>query len=92
MTELIIINGVDVSGCGYLLDPKEPECIIQGLGTNETINCCSCRDNPNCYYKQLKRKEQECERLANQYNRVVKQNRQLQIDNTYYKVEIAKFH
>ena len=24
---------------------------------------CYCKENPNCYYKQLKRKEQECEKF-----------------------------
>lgn len=57
----IIIDGVNVAGCGYF----EPylgngDCMIQGLGINESILYCDCKDNPNCYYKQSKRKEQEC--------------------------------
>lgn len=44
----IIIDGVDVSECKYL-----PYCEDkQG----------NCGNNPNCYFKQLKRKEQECEK------------------------------
>ncbi len=56
----IMIDGVDVSGCKcfYINDshPERQECInpyCKGF----------CKDNPNCYYKQLQRKEQECERL-----------------------------
>lgn len=67
MTEEIIIDGVDVS-----------ECVRQGetvagitCGNGERIRLANeiitkhklCKDNPNCYYKQLKRKEQECEEL-----------------------------
>lgn len=52
----IIIDSVDVSGCKcfYINDshPERKECInpyCKGL----------CKYNPNCYYKQLKRLEQE---------------------------------
>ena len=52
----IIINGVDVSGCEHL-----------GLYKEYKLKCggcypVDCSDNPNCYYKQLLRKEQECEK------------------------------
>lgn len=56
---LIVIDGVDVSGCEcfYINDslPEYKECIniyCKGL----------CKDNPNCHYKQFKRKERECQR------------------------------
>ena len=53
----IIINGVDVSGCEHLGLYKEYKL--------KCGSCCpiDCSDNPNCYYKQLMRKEQECEKL-----------------------------
>ena len=57
----IIINGVDVSGCeNFSCGICEEENKIP-----KTINhfTADCRMYPNCYYKQLKRKEQECERL-----------------------------
>ena len=67
MTEEIIIDGVDVSGC-----VKQGETVV-GItcGNGERIRLANeiitkhklCKDNPNCIYKQLKRKEQECERL-----------------------------
>ena len=63
----IIIDGVDVNGC-----EKQGE-TIAGItcGNGERIRLANeiitkhklCKDNPNCVYKQLKRKEQECERL-----------------------------
>ena len=48
--EEIIIDDIDVSGCVHYFK-----------------NCCTvngfvdCENSPNCYYKQLKHKEQECE-------------------------------
>ena len=74
----IIIDGVDVSGCKLYRDEVsfvggetitdvcsiwiwqrdysglEPSCVMK----------CHCSDNSNCYYKQLKRKEQACKVLA----------------------------
>jgi hypothetical protein len=54
----IIIDGVDVTGCEYC-----------SRYADTTIYHCDwigeCKEHPNCYYKQLKRKEQECEELKN---------------------------
>ena len=57
--EQIIIDGVDVNKCRY-----------KNRSIYNTVYCawCSsligekCTEHPNCYYKQLKRKEQECEK------------------------------
>ena len=54
--EQIIIDGVDVSGCEHLMQGIVP------FGCMEDRKTCSCMNNPNCLYKQLKRKEQECEK------------------------------
>ena len=57
----IIIDSVDVSGCeNFSCGICEEENKIP-----KTINhfTADCRMYPNCYYKQLKRKEQECEEL-----------------------------
>ena len=55
----IIIDGVDVAGCedyGY-----------RGKARYWCHNYDEpCTDYPNCYYKQLKRKEQECEELKHE--------------------------
>ena len=60
----IIIDGVDVSGCsrlivnklyGYVCNCEEDEHLIS-----------SCKNRPNCYFKQLQRKTQECEALKSE--------------------------
>ena len=57
----IIIDGVDVSECGHYHYGK---CEIDyDEWNNEIIRYNECQNNPNCYFKQLKRKEQECEEL-----------------------------
>lgn len=53
----IMIDGIDVSECEHY----DNVC----LGNHHYK---WCKDNDNCYYKQLKAKEQECERLKKQYN------------------------
>ena len=54
----IIIDGIDVSKCEYCLKMTKYRCSIQ-----RDVYKCLCEENPNCYYKQLKRKERECEKL-----------------------------
>ena len=58
----IVIDGVDVSGC-----KKYEHEIIRCNATLKNMCFCGgrCTDkkNADCYYKQLKRKEQECEEL-----------------------------
>ena len=73
----IMIDNVDVSECEHV-------CISTSLFKEKTyVKCsafflenedsyCDCADNPNCYFKQLKRKEQECFELANVYHYLVK--------------------
>ena len=53
-----IINDVDVSECEYCLKMIKHRCTIQ-----QDVYKCLCEENPNCHYKQRKRKEQECEKL-----------------------------
>lgn len=62
MDKQIIIDGVDVSKC--------QDFYISTVINGEYCYCVSdnakhlaCKNNPNCYFKQLKRKEQECENL-----------------------------
>lgn len=64
----IIIDGVNVNGCAYITyrDSENPICSETGQ---------YCKGYDICYYKQLKRKEQECFELqmtANAYNYLVK--------------------
>ena len=61
----IIIDGVDVSGCKYRCDTHKT--LLADGHIMEFENYCQITNDGcyaiNCYYKQLKRKEQECERL-----------------------------
>ena len=52
----IIIDGVDVSGCKHF---KNATCIADYLLTDMNFSEAKCELCKNCYYKQLKRKEQE---------------------------------
>lgn len=51
----IYIDGVDVSGCKHY---KNRTCIADYCLTDMPFSEAKCELNPNCYYKQLKRKEQ----------------------------------
>ena len=55
--EIIEINGVDVSGC-------------EDYRPKDRFTChpyiCNCHQKPDCYFKQLARKTQECETLTSQ--------------------------
>ena len=65
----IIIDGVDVSECEHLF--RDVDCLAHidfsecCEGYNPRYGYCP---NIDCYYKQLKRKEQECEQLRNKLN------------------------
>lgn len=58
--EPIMIDDVDVSECDFYIDSKNLE-----FNCKQTPQSYFCKNQPNCYYKQLKRKEQECEELNN---------------------------
>lgn len=55
----IMIDGVDVSKCNYFNNTDKSYC----EECCSEFGCAICNDRPNCYYKQLARKEQECEEL-----------------------------
>ena len=58
----IIIDGVDVSECEFYSSSEN--CLeFNGKYTIDICDSAKCSNNPNCYFKQLKHKEQECERL-----------------------------
>ena len=57
--ELVMIKGIDVSKCRYF-------CIYDETCRDENIGHIvrpACKNVPDCCFKQLKRKEQECEGL-----------------------------
>lgn len=56
----IIIDGVDVSECKHF---KIGTCLADYLLTDMNFSEAKCELCKNCYYKQLKRKEQEYEEL-----------------------------
>ena len=68
----IIIDGVDVSGCCYAILPKN-QCPAKIMPYAKETSCIACKEhntklnfcknNPNCYFKQLQRKTAECEEL-----------------------------
>lgn len=61
MIDKQIIDGIDVSECGHYHYGK---CEIDyDEWNNEIIRYNECQNNPNCVYKQLKRKEQEYNKL-----------------------------
>ena len=55
----IMINDVDVSRCNYFNNTDKSYC----EECCSEFGCAICNDRPNCYYKQLARKEEECEEL-----------------------------
>lgn len=98
MTEEIIIDGVDVSGCKHLKydDIKKPIC--KSGGCTGVYKSCLCEDNLDCYYKQLKRTQKEIEKYSaineqetKDYAELKKENEQLKEENKHYK-QIAQHH
>lgn len=87
--EPIMIDDVNVLNCGYFSQfegKTENACYIQPrkvIGSDVNIGFGSCDTSPNCYYKQLKRKEQECEELLKFNNSLVEEHKT--IGNDLYK-------
>ena len=68
--EQIIIDGVDVSECqDFYISSANTRCCNCESDNTQFL---PCKDNPNCYFKQLARKTQECEQL-NEENRRLKE-------------------
>lgn len=59
----IIVHGVDVSECEKLAP-------YNGYDEETKCNPSCCQNSPNCKYKQLKRKERECEELKEKLIRI----------------------
>ena len=64
----IIIDGTDVSECKHF---KIGTCLADYLLTDMNFSEAKCELCKNCYYKQLKRKEQECEEINLKNERLV---------------------
>ena len=94
----IIINNVDVSECEFFeeceIKINDSECLAHSRHFYEGTFYDCCDEHPDCYYKQLKRKEQECEQLRNKLNssieRMNAQNEKLHNENKELKSYIKE--
>lgn len=90
MTEEIIIDGVNVAGCHnktpYKNDYGDVQCKCYRFEDieNDTFLFGICKQHPNCYYKQLKRLEQENKELKAELNKVIDE-REKKIEETLLK-------
>lgn len=63
--EQIIIDGVDVSKCGFIHpEISKTQCHIALAFSDQYEECTNCEQIEDCYFKQLARKTQECENLT----------------------------
>lgn len=72
MTEEIIIDGVNVAGCNYAITPKK-QCPEKPMYYAKETSCIACKEhntklnfcknNKDCYYKQLQCLKQENKKL-----------------------------
>ena len=63
--EKIIVDGIDISNCLFheVDINRKNICELNYMSASGYNICYKCSDNPNCYFKQKARKEQECEKL-----------------------------
>ena len=83
MTEEIIIDGVDVSECEFYTDSKNIE-----YNCKQTPQSYFCKNKPDCYYKQLKAKEQECEELKTDNATLFDKAMETRKENTNMQVQL----
>ena len=71
--EQIIIDGIDVSEClFYQANFEEDYDVRIKHFCSNWHNSCESINNSNCYFKQLSRKTQECEKLKNKIKKLRK--------------------
>ena len=80
MTDKVIIDGIDVAECVYALIPKK-QCPEKSMYYAKETSCIACKEhntklnfcknNPSCYYKQLKRLEAENAELKAENERLL---------------------
>lgn len=91
MDKQIIIDDVDVSGClFYQVNFEEDYDVEIKHYCSNWHNSCESNNNTNCYYKQLKRKEQECEKLKEAIDGLLKIQYQLADSCTKYEQTLAE--
>ena len=77
-----MINNINVADCEF-----RGYCNICKLKSGS--NCpTDCKDNPNCYYKQLQAKEQECERLKGKFIVTLGKTGLRQSDKEFYEQQL----
>ena len=68
----IMIDDVDVSECEFFeeceIKINDSECLAHSRHFYEGTFYDCCDEHPDCYFKQLKIKEKECEQLRNKLN------------------------
>ena len=90
----IIIDGVNVSECNEFVN--ECDCYLtqeHDYRSETPYTYDKCSEFPNCYYKQLKRKEQECEELKAENQKLKEKllDLKLQVEEAYkYKQTITE--
>ena len=91
-----IIEGVDISKCKHydeVFNYCDQSYLGEGGLLKNTKNPKRCECSPNCYYKQLKRKEQECEELKRSIIKIfvflIKANRRGKIIDTLWVDDIT---
>ena len=71
----IIINNVDVSECEFFEECEikidDSECLAHSRHYYEGTFYDCCDEHPNCYFKQLKRKEQKLEKIKKVCNKFI---------------------
>ena len=92
MADKTIIDGIDVSKCkSFFKGIKEHNiCCYCDTREDKIPFAVFCEENPNCYYKQLKRKEQECEELTRQRDKFEFGNNILEHERNNYKHVLDK--
>lgn len=76
----IIIDGVNVSGCKHFdCGCKECKAEYYVRYGYEIVEYDSCRDNPNCHFKQLKRAEQKLQAKEKEYEELQKRFNDYQV-------------
>lgn len=63
MSDKVIVDGVDVSGCGFRHKDTDNQCHIALAFSEEYGECWHCEQIENCYYKQLQRLKIENEKM-----------------------------
>lgn len=90
MTEEILIDGINVAGCEYMLNNKikgKQHCPAKAMPYAKETSCICrksidtpynfCKHNPDCHYKQLKRLEFELKITKADYEASEQENKEL---------------